>query len=373
MLSREEVIWAYRLLLERDPESDVVIAEKQQCASLHDLVSEFLQSQEFRGRNGIESSQPSPSGAKEMAIEAINARRRTYDNNDSRFWSISSTIDCVETVLNHVVWNREPIPGHIVNFLNVAMNVDFMPSLKLAPGSLDVIPIPANYHADLAEWAAMLRAVDLARDTFTSIELGCGWGACLNNTGAAAKRKGLKVTLIGVEGDAKHIGYATRALETNGFLSSEYVLHRGIAAADKGFAFFPKQEEGSDHWGLEAQFVQDDARRQELAQSGKYEELPMMALADVIGDRDRIDLLHIDIQGAERELVHDAMDVMSRKVAYVFVGTHSREIEGEVMAGFLNAGWQLEIERPLVFDIVQGRPITRIDGVQAWRNPNFLP
>jgi hypothetical protein len=39
------------------------------------------------------------------------------------------------------------------------------------------IPIPANWHADIAEWAAALRAVELAEETFTVVELGCGWVA----------------------------------------------------------------------------------------------------------------------------------------------------------------------------------------------------
>jgi hypothetical protein len=42
---------------------------------------------------------------------------------------------------------------------------------------VEPIPIPANWHADIAEWAAALRAVDLARGSFTMAELGCGWAA----------------------------------------------------------------------------------------------------------------------------------------------------------------------------------------------------
>jgi hypothetical protein len=132
----------------------------------------------------------------------------------------------------------------LVNFLDVVIDPRFLPEvLKGMDGKLDGIPIPANWHADIAEWGAVLRAVDLARDRFTVMELGCGWGCWLNNAGAAARRAGLKVTLIGVEGDEGHIGFAKEACATNGFAPEQLHLHRGIAAGQSGFALFPKQED----------------------------------------------------------------------------------------------------------------------------------
>ena len=72
-------------------------------------------------------------------------------------------------------------------------------------GVVEPVPIPANWHADIAERAAALRAVEQAHGTFKVVELGCGWGCWLNNTGVAARTLGLAVTLIGVEGDEGHI------------------------------------------------------------------------------------------------------------------------------------------------------------------------
>ena len=59
-------------------------------------------------------------------------------------------------------------------------------------GEVEDMPIPANWHADIAEWAAALRAVELARGTFSMAELGCGWGCWMNNTGVAARAAGLR-------------------------------------------------------------------------------------------------------------------------------------------------------------------------------------
>lgn len=47
MISRERVIWAYRLLLEREPESEAIIDAGTQCESANSLVSGIIASQEF--------------------------------------------------------------------------------------------------------------------------------------------------------------------------------------------------------------------------------------------------------------------------------------------------------------------------------------
>ena len=51
-VTRQQVIWMYRLMLEREPESEAVIAEKIRAwTTITDLRWDFMASQEFRGRN----------------------------------------------------------------------------------------------------------------------------------------------------------------------------------------------------------------------------------------------------------------------------------------------------------------------------------
>ena len=54
---------------------------------------------------------------------------------------------------------------------------------------------------------------------------------------------------------------------------------------------------------------------------------------------DHIDLLELDIQGAEGELVPEAMDVLNDKVYRVIVGTHSETIHSKLHLLFEEAGW----------------------------------
>lgn len=51
MISKEQVISLYRTILDRDPESDVVINEKRQSSSAADAAVEMLMSGEFIKKN----------------------------------------------------------------------------------------------------------------------------------------------------------------------------------------------------------------------------------------------------------------------------------------------------------------------------------
>ncbi len=87
-----------------------------------------------------------------------------------------------------------------------------------------------------------------------------------------------------------------------------------------------------------------------------------------------MDFLHIDIQGFERQVVPPAIDLLTERVRVIFIGTHSRSIEGELFELFYGAGWRLLREEPCAF-VLDGpqRPTlearTSVDGAQCWHNP----
>lgn len=294
----------------------------------------------------------------------------------TRFWHYHSRFDAIETVTRHAM-NQPPFgrrPGRVMNFLGIAINPQIFPSaLEPLNGFIEAAPMPNNWHADLAEWGAALHAVDLSGPTFTMIELGCGWGCWMLNTGMAARRTGRGVHVIGVEGDAGHIAFAKAGLAENGFADYESTLVTGIAAGQSGVALFPLQETAGESWGLEPVLGADEARTQELMATGRYSALPMISLAELAAAHARIDLLHIDIQGGEADLVEACLDILSAKFAYVLIGTHSREIEGRLFEVMLGAGWVLDMERPAFLTLAGDRPEVTVDGVQSWRNPALLP
>lgn len=284
------------------------------------------------------------------------------------FWHYNTRIDAQQIVKSHAARERTSLDGHIVNYLGVAMPVSIMPHLAPQAGTLEDPPLPNNYHADLAEWAAALRAVDLARGTFTMIELGCGWGCWMTNTGIAAKRRGLTTHVIGIEGDTDYLAIAHQTLARTGITPDEYTLYHGVASAKPGYALFPIREAGRADWGLEARFDVNDAESAAAVAGGGYQRLPNITLDKAIGARARIDLLHIDIQGGETDLVAAALPLLRERVGYLVIGTHTREIEGRLFALLQDANWQLEIERPATFDLLSGKPVILVDGVQGWKN-----
>ena len=274
---------------------------------------------------------------------------------------------------HHAVAGLKPTPDYLTNFLGVLIDPKFFPSiLKDKAGQVEDIPIPANWHADIAEWAGALRAVDLSKKNFTIVELGCGWGCWLNNTGVAARRVGRHVQLIGIEGDKGHHDFAREAAAANGFSADNLTLFHGIAAAKDGIALFPSQATSGHNWGLKP-ILNPGLFKRRTAKLVGYSELPAVSLQTVTKNHARIDLVHIDIQGGEADLIRDSIDLLNSKVSYIVVGTHSREIEGRIFETLRGAGWALEIERPAILSLKNGTPEVTVDGVEGWRNLRLLP
>lgn len=339
---------AYKFLLGRPPENDAVIASHVQAGSAAKIFESVAASQE--------------------------AEARLNFNPSSVFHHFASIFDAKDTIRRHAQDNLVSDPQYLTNFLGVRIEEAYMPELLYGKsGTIEPIPIPANWHADVAEWAAALRAVDLARGTFVVAELGCGWGCWLNNTGVAARNLGLKPRLIGVEGDEGHITFARRCCTVNGFLDDEVTLYRGIAAAHGGIALFPKQDTAGIDWGLQPIFGATEQERSNAASEGRYDELPLIPLEKIVGESEILDLLHIDIQGGEADLIEQSLDFLQRQVAYVLIGTHSRVIEGRLMSALWGQTWRLEIERTAIVTLIPERPVTIVDGVQGWRNMLLRP
>ena len=68
-------------------------------------------------------------------------------------------------------------PDTVTNFMGVHVPVKvYPPMLTPLAGTVEPIPDPGNWHADIAEWAAALLSVVRAKDNYRIVELGCGWG-----------------------------------------------------------------------------------------------------------------------------------------------------------------------------------------------------
>jgi hypothetical protein len=293
-------------------------------------------------------------------------RERLWEE-QSPFYHYRSSFDAEATIRRHAVPGLVPTPGFVTNFLGVRVDPAFVPeALAGKAGTVEPVPIPANWHADIAEWAAALRAVELAGDTFAMVELGCGWGCWMTNTGAAARRARKRLRLTGVEGDAGHVAFARAALATNGFGDAEARVVHGIAAATAGRALWPRQDVPGAAWDLAPVLTPSAAQLAEAEASGTHQVLDVVGLEELLDGP--VDLLHVDIQGGEADLVESCAAMLAAGVRYLVIGTHGRDLEGRLITRLADDGWRLEMERPAILTLDGVVPAVAIDGVQGWRN-----
>jgi FkbM family methyltransferase len=293
----------------------------------------------------------------------------------SPFFHYNTCFDPLALIEKYKCKQPQTSPSHVVNFLGLKINPEFMPEcVRHLCDQVEPPPNPANWHADVSEFGAVFRAVDLSSENgFVMGELGCGWGCWMGISGMVAKKRGLNVKLYGIEGDKKHISWAKENMATNGFAEDEFTVVGGIASSKCGKALFPLGDKRAIHYGLEPIFNASELEIQKALKNKSHEILPMVPLEHIFKGESRVDLLHIDIQGGEVDLIDGSIDYLSKNVAYLVIGTHSRSIEGKLLDILLKNGWILEIERPAIFQIKQRDLVTAVDGVQGWRNPELLP
>jgi FkbM family methyltransferase len=338
MITETDLNNAYRLLLNREVSPAEAIYWTKRVASISDLIPCILDSEEFKSK---------------------------YPNKPHPSWHYHSSFDAEEIIRRHKKKDVRSSSLHVTNFLGVKTRPEVLPDyLSNLVGTVQSIPIPANWHADIAEWASCLRAVDFASASFVMAELGCGWGCWMNNLGRASKDMGKRVKLYGIEADLKCLEMAKKAFADNGFERDEYELKQGILGKTGDVVSYPKNPSGLAWNGATA------SNNESFVNPEHYIKVPIINFEEVIRDEFRLDLLHIDIQGNEYDLLCDIFELISRKVRFVFVGTHTRQIEGKLFDLFLgnSSSWSLEMEQACKFKLFNGWPILTGDGAQLWRN-----
>jgi hypothetical protein len=332
------VVEAYRGILGRDPESEAVIAEHQVRGTLGAIIEALLASDEFHQKSQLQ-----------------------FPKHDR--------INALDLLKKYAVGHRHFRSGYITNFIDVYTDVRYCDWTQ--EGVEPSLPIPGNFHATFTEWAAVLRAIDLARDAFTVIELGAGWGCWMVNSAVAAKHRGLIVKAIGVEGNDTHIDFMKQHSHNNGLTSDEIVIRHAVAWGESGYAAFPKSNDANAAYGQEPRFFKQYEDAVSSIDLTKFDLLEALSLNDIAPHQSRVDLLHVDIQGGEEFLIRQSRQFVQENVAYLVVGTHGRQIEGKIIDMLCQDGWILEIEEPCTLPLPLEDNVPYIDGLQGWRNPRL--
>lgn len=218
---------------------------------------------------------------------------------------------------------------------------------------------------DVYEWMGTLLTVREAapRGSLTVIELGAGWAPWLVSSALAARQLGIPVVrLLGLEASPAHHAMMAVHFADNGLDPSSHQLLLGAAGAEDGTARFPRLDDPAADWGASVLENGLDKRGWRFAAA---DEVPMFAVSGLVERFDRVDLLHVDIQGAEESALPAAMAALSARVRRVVIGTHGTAIDHALDAAFGGAGWALEVRQPSRF-APEGHLV--LDGTQVWRN-----
>lgn len=261
--------------------------------------------------------------------------------------------------------------GFVTDFLGCRTQVAFVRAATQHDGCVEGYPIPANFHASACEWASVLRAVldSPKREKMVVVEVGAGWGPWLVASHAAASQLGVEdVTLVGIEGSYEHVEFMRQHLSDNGIDPARHRLIHGVAAVNDGEVEFPDVDDPGLNYG--ASIASNDTLRSAVPVA-RTVRLQGYSLPTLLGPYSFVDLLHIDVQGLEADLILASLNTIAGKVRRIVVGTHGRNLEYSLMKEFSEKGWLLEADEACCYQQRAGKLDLRLDGCQAWRNPNL--
>ena len=240
------------------------------------------------------------------------------------------------------------------------------------------LPLPDDgFHAEAPEYIAVADSVRRAGSRYCIAELGAAWGPWVGLGGVMARQRGIKeIELIGVEALPARFELLRTHLAVNSLRPEEgdettlgnvsCRLMSGAATIGRTAVWFPDvpvtdlgpavsdTQSGRDYRGKRVRNL-------------RVEGYP---LAEILRDA-QVDLLHVDVQGAELDLVRANLELLAQRVNAMMIATHSRVIEGALIELLYQRGWELELEKPCR---VAWRPrpssqeaMTELDGCQYWR------
>jgi FkbM family methyltransferase len=271
-----------------------------------------------------------------------------------------------------------PTAGKLTDFLGIKTSTEFVPWASHLSGAVSQhIPVPDDgVRAEAIEYFALLDAIEAApAHSFTFVELGASYGPWTCTAAVLAQRTGRSmIRLVAVEASSFMFALIPQHLVENSIKDSVSInirLVHGAVSTSRGDLYFPKVRSAAENGG---QVVDLPRPRDYVGRSVEYERVASYLLPDLLPDG-ITDFLHVDIQGAESSVLAANASLINDRVRSVFVGVHSRKIEGELLEFFHSSGWVLRRERPTKFVYHGDRESivgwTTRDGGQYWRNPRL--
>jgi FkbM family methyltransferase len=228
------------------------------------------------------------------------------------------------------------------------------------------MPSPRQVGSEYFEWIDVIEAVIGAGEAFRMVELGAGFGRWTVECYQALRiYHGDALPghhFIAVEPEPTHFRWLQQHIALNGLSQRATLIEAAVAAADGIEEFYVG---AAAEW-----YGQMLTRLPGTAPPGTaVQEVRAVSLPTVLGDAEAVDLMTVDIQGAELEVLTTAVDSLDA-VKRLSIGTHSPEAEAGLRQLFAGLGWDNVHDYTRGVNQTPWGPIEfHDDGIQSWVNP----
>ena len=194
----------------------------------------------------------------------------------------------------------------------------------------------------MADWIAVLLSAHFADDHYAVVELGAGYGQWMTSALQAYRhlKPNGKSEGLALEADTIHFEWLEKHISDNGLNGFSRTIPVYGAAGTDGEVTFPVITDPAKNYGASLSHDVPDGE----VSVRSYSLNTILAFLN----NEIVDLLHIDIQGAEEELLVES-DVASSlsRVKFILVGTHrSNDLHRAVRETLVGAGFTKLIEWP---------------------------
>ena len=235
------------------------------------------------------------------------------------------------------------------------------------------------------EWTAILEAVLDAGDTFTFLEVGAGYGRWTSRAAAAARMKGKTFRAGLAEADPRHAAWAREHMLDNEI--ADYRLFEAAVGQVRrktmlGVIRPPVEQTPGEWYGQAIGF----GELPPLPVVGEYHGKPMyegngwrfiqvdeIPLSDMLEPFGFVDLVDLDIQGAEGDAVRGSLETLTATTRRLHIETHTRAVEVDLRDSLASAGWRCVHDYDCLQDNVTAfGACYMVGGQQTWVNPRLL-
>jgi FkbM family methyltransferase len=290
---------------------------------------------------------------------------------------------------------RGEMPAHTaIDFLGANTRREFIAGLPTHPTPVLAEMAYPGVSEEYLEWIDLLESVVAARDSYTMIDLGAGFGRWSVRAAFALKQYNDKIPyrLIAAEAEPEVFKWMRMHFADNGIDASKHCLLHA-AASDKGedVLFYiggprggPWDRNPDDWYG---QFMAKDYDvNGEWEDDGEYSgfkvrlhksgwrsiKIPSVTLKGLMTGLNRVDLVDMDIEGQELPVIKSTIEEMDAKVKRVHIGTHGKEIEAELRQILSAHGWRCLRDYSLfTTGETPWGTVAFENGVQSWVNPRL--